>query len=69
MYKNIFMIQMKTFQLFQVIPLKALKLEYKPFEAKRNLSNEFDLFLADSRIIRLLPSLLGKSFYGRKRCV
>uniref|UniRef100_A0A8W8KHC7 Ribosomal L1 domain-containing protein 1 n=1 Tax=Magallana gigas TaxID=29159 RepID=A0A8W8KHC7_MAGGI len=51
----------------KVIPLKALKLEYKPFEAKRNLSNEFDLFLADSRIIRLLPSLLGKSFYGRKR--
>lgn len=51
----------------KVIPLKALKLEYKPFEAKRNLSNEFDLFLADSRIIRLLPSLLGKNFYGRKR--
>lgn len=51
----------------KVIPLKALKLEYKPFEAKRNLSNEFDLFLADSRIIRLLPSLLGKNFFGRKR--
>ncbi|XP_062611514.1 ribosomal L1 domain-containing protein 1-like [Saccostrea cucullata] len=51
----------------KIIPLKALKLEYKPFEAKRNLSNEFDLFLGDDRIIRLLPSLLGKSFYGRKR--
>lgn len=51
----------------KVIPVKELKLEYKPYEAKRNLSNEFDVFLADSRIIRLLPSLLGKNFYGRKR--
>ncbi|XP_061191368.1 ribosomal L1 domain-containing protein 1-like [Saccostrea echinata] len=51
----------------KIIPLKELKLEYKPFEAKRNLSNEFGLFLADKRIMRLLPSLLGKNFYGRKR--
>ncbi|XP_048763572.2 ribosomal L1 domain-containing protein 1-like [Ostrea edulis] len=51
----------------KVIPVKALKLEYKPYEAKRNLSNEFDIFLADERIARLLPSLLGKNFYGRKR--
>ncbi|XP_033744108.1 ribosomal L1 domain-containing protein 1-like isoform X2 [Pecten maximus] len=51
----------------QVIPLKCLKLEYKPFEAKRNLSNMFDLFVADERVIRLLPSLLGKNFYGKKK--
>ncbi|XP_076458057.1 ribosomal L1 domain-containing protein 1-like [Babylonia areolata] len=51
----------------QVIPLKALKLEYKPYEAKRKLSNSFDVFLADARIIRLLPAYLGKAFYGRKR--
>ncbi|XP_052070346.1 ribosomal L1 domain-containing protein 1-like [Mytilus californianus] len=51
----------------EIIPLKSLKLEYKPYEAKRNLSQNFDLYLADSRIVRLLPSLLGKSFYGRKR--
>ena len=47
--------------------MKALKLEYKPFEAKRNLSNRFDVFLADARIIRLLPSYLGKAFFSRKR--
>ncbi|XP_041363959.1 ribosomal L1 domain-containing protein 1-like [Gigantopelta aegis] len=51
----------------EVIPLKSLKLEYKPFEAKRNLSNMYDLYLADERIVRLLPSFLGKNFYGRKR--
>ncbi|OWF50905.1 ribosomal L1 domain-containing protein 1-like [Mizuhopecten yessoensis] len=51
----------------QVIPMKCLKLEYKPYEAKRNLSNMFDLFVADERIIRLLPSLLGRNFYGKKK--
>jgi len=51
----------------EIIPLKSLKLEYKPYEAKRNLSNAYDVFLADARIIRLLPSFLGKHFYGRKK--
>ncbi|ELT88915.1 hypothetical protein CAPTEDRAFT_149919 [Capitella teleta] len=51
----------------QIVPLKELKLEYQPFEAKRNLSNLSDVFLADARIIRLLPKLLGKNFYGRNR--
>ncbi|KAL5017819.1 hypothetical protein ScPMuIL_003541 [Solemya velum] len=51
----------------EVIPLRSLKTEYKPFEAKKNLSNRFDVYLADERIVRLLPSLLGKNFYGRKK--
>lgn len=50
-----------------IIPLKQLKLEYKPYEAKRNLSNAFDIYLADARIMRLLPSYLGKHFYGKKK--
>lgn len=57
------------FFFFQIVPLKALKLEYKSFEAKRNLANMYDLFLADARIIRLLPPYLGKAFYGRKRYI
>lgn len=51
----------------RIIPLKQVKLEYQPFEAKRNLSNMFDRFLVDDRIARLLPGFLGKNFYGRKR--
>jgi len=50
-----------------IIPLKSLKTEYKPYEAKRNLSNAYDIFIADSRIVRLLPTYLGKHFYGRKK--
>jgi len=51
----------------QVISLRELKVEYKQFEAKTQLCHRFDLFLADARIIRLLPQFLGKPFYKRKK--
>ncbi|TNN04108.1 hypothetical protein fugu_001137 [Takifugu bimaculatus] len=51
----------------EIIPYKALKTEYKPFEAKRRLLGNFDMFLSDDRIRRLLPSHLGKHFYERKK--
>ncbi|XP_029432670.1 ribosomal L1 domain-containing protein 1 isoform X2 [Rhinatrema bivittatum] len=51
----------------QVIPYKTLKREYKPYEAKRRLLSNYDLFLADDRIRRLLPSHIGKHFYKAKR--
>ncbi|XP_069841512.1 ribosomal L1 domain-containing protein 1 [Dendropsophus ebraccatus] len=54
-------------QISEIIPLKKLKKEYKPFEAKRRLLSSFDLFLADDRIRRLLPSHIGKHFYKEKR--
>ncbi|XP_047464564.1 ribosomal L1 domain-containing protein 1 [Mugil cephalus] len=51
----------------EIIPYKMLKTEYKPFEAKRRLLGNFDLFLSDDRIRRLLPSHIGKHFYERKK--
>ncbi|XP_041829866.1 ribosomal L1 domain-containing protein 1 [Melanotaenia boesemani] len=51
----------------EIIPYKVLKTEYKPFEAKRRLLGNFDLFLSDDRIRRLLPSHIGKHFYERKK--
>lgn len=54
---------------FQVIPYKCLVLEYQPYEAKRNLSNMYDIFLADDRITHRLPTLLGKNFLARKKFV
>lgn len=54
-------------QITKVIPLKKMKKEYKPYEAKRRLLGSFDLFLADARIRRLLPSHIGKHFYKEKR--
>ncbi|XP_069012126.1 ribosomal L1 domain-containing protein 1 [Embiotoca jacksoni] len=51
----------------EIIPYKILKTEYKPHEAKRRLLGNFDLFLSDERVRRLLPSHLGKHFYERKK--
>uniref|UniRef100_A0A3Q3VQZ2 Uncharacterized protein n=1 Tax=Mola mola TaxID=94237 RepID=A0A3Q3VQZ2_MOLML len=50
----------------EIIPYKVLKTEYKPYEAKRRLLGNFDMFLSDDRIRRLLPSHIGKHFYLRK---
>ncbi|KAM6951131.1 ribosomal L1 domain-containing protein 1 [Aplochiton taeniatus] len=51
----------------EIIPLKMLKTEYKPFEAKRRLLGNYSMFLSDDRVLRLLPSHLGKHFYERKK--
>ncbi|GMH08686.1 hypothetical protein Nepgr_010526 [Nepenthes gracilis] len=51
----------------KVIKISKLKSDYKPFEAKRKLCDSFDMFLADKRIIPLLPKLLGKHFYKKKK--
>ncbi|KAM9336246.1 ribosomal L1 domain-containing protein 1 [Symphorus nematophorus] len=51
----------------EIIPYKVLRTEYKPFEAKRRLLGNFDMFLSDERVRRLLPSHLGKHFYERKK--
>merc|ERR1711910_310310 len=50
-----------------VIPLRELKVEYKAFEAKTALCHRHEAFLADVRIVRLLPKFLGKPFYKRKK--
>lgn len=47
----------------RVIGLQKLKAKYKPFEARRQLAAEHDIFLADSRIVTHLPGILGKTFF------
>jgi len=51
----------------EVISLRQLKVEYKQYESKLSLVKKFDVFLADTRILRLLPKFLGKPFYARKK--
>ncbi|XP_058189239.1 uncharacterized protein LOC131306825 [Rhododendron vialii] len=51
----------------KVIRLSKLKSDYKPYEAKRKLCNSYDLFFADKRVIPLLPRLLGKQFFKKKK--
>lgn len=47
----------------KVVGVDKIKKKYKQYEAQRKLFAEHDIFLADDRIITLLPKLLGKTFY------
>ncbi|KAK1567068.1 hypothetical protein Q3G72_007732 [Acer saccharum] len=51
----------------KVIKLTKLKTNYRPFEAKRKLCDSYDMFFADKRVIPLLPKLLGKQFFKKKK--
>nr|POE75109.1 putative ribosome biogenesis protein c8f11.04 [Quercus suber] len=56
-------------RLQKVIGLEKLKARYKSYESRRQLFAEYDIFLADDRVITYLPKVLGKVFYksGAKR--
>ncbi|RLV96484.1 Proteasome-interacting protein CIC1 [Spathaspora sp. JA1] len=47
----------------QILPGTVLKKDYKNFEKRRELFNQYDLFLFDDALMNLMPSLLGKIFY------
>ena len=51
----------------RVVGVEKLKGKFKPFEARRMLMKENDLFLADERVVPLLPGLLGKAFFKAKK--
>lgn len=55
----------------RIIGISKLIAKYKSFESRRQLLGEYDVFLADDRIITYLPQVLGKVFYkgGSKRPV
>ena len=51
----------------KVIPVGKLKTHYKSYESRRQLLALYDVFLCDNRIYHLLPRLLGKEFYRKKK--
>ncbi|KAG6919609.1 hypothetical protein DXG01_003473 [Tephrocybe rancida] len=51
----------------RVVGIEKLKGKFKPFEARRILLKENGLFLADERIIPLLPKLLGAKWFEAKK--
>ncbi|RPD56121.1 ribosomal protein L1 [Lentinus tigrinus ALCF2SS1-7] len=51
----------------RVVDIRHLKGKWKPFEARRMLLKENGLFLADERVVPLLPALLGKIFFQAKK--
>ncbi|GAA93937.1 uncharacterized protein L969DRAFT_92158 [Mixia osmundae IAM 14324] len=51
----------------RVVGVEKLKGKFKPFEARRQLMREYDLFLADDRIVPMLPKLLGRNWLEAKK--
>ncbi|EEB06375.1 U3 snoRNP-associated protein Cic1/Utp30 family protein [Schizosaccharomyces japonicus yFS275] len=51
----------------RVIGISKLKAKWKSFEQKRQLRDQYDLFLADERIYAMLPHTLGTTFYKKKK--
>mmetsp|Transcript_39711 Transcript_39711/g.98274 ORF Transcript_39711/g.98274 Transcript_39711/m.98274 type:complete len:334 (+) Transcript_39711:266-1267(+) len=59
--------EMEKCGIAKVLGISKLRNNYKPHEAKRQLCDSYDLFCADARVIPILPKLLGKSFFKKKR--
>lgn len=51
----------------KVIGYDKLKRNFHQYKDKRALLKEYDGFLADLRVYKMLPELLGKEFYSRKK--
>ncbi|KZS07082.1 putative Ribosomal L1 domain-containing protein [Daphnia magna] len=47
----------------EVMPLRQLRVEFKPFEARGKFAKRFDVVLVDKRIAKFVPRYLGKAFY------
>ena len=53
----------------RVVGVEKLKGKFKAFEARRLLLKENAMFLADERVIPLLPRLLGPKWFDAKKYV
>ena len=51
----------------KVIGVSKLRSKFKQYEAKRQLCASYDLFLADDRVLPMLPHLIGKVFFEKKK--
>lgn len=51
----------------RVVGVAKLAGKFKAFDARRQLMNDHDLFLADDRLVPILPRLLGSKFFESKK--
>jgi ribosome biogenesis protein UTP30 len=49
-----------------VIGVDKLKKKFKSFEQKRQLLNDYEIFMVDDRVIKIVADFLGKTFYQSK---
>ena len=60
-------IQSESIPIAKVLKLSKLASDYRAFEAKRKLCDSYDLFFAEKSIVPLLPRLLGKQFFKKRK--
>ncbi|KAI9277231.1 ribosomal protein L1/ribosomal biogenesis protein [Phascolomyces articulosus] len=65
-YKDM-LISKKIKGVHKIIGISKLKKEYGSPEKRRELFSEYDAFLTDKRIAHLLPRILGKEFYKKRK--
>ena len=51
----------------KVVIFNKLQKKFKAFKDKRSLLKQFDGFLADLRVYKMLPECLGREFYEKKK--
>lgn len=51
----------------RVVGVDKLKGKFKPFEPRRQLCADHEMFLCDDRVLPLMPKLLGKIFFNAKK--
>lgn len=51
----------------KVLSITKLRKEFGQYADRRKLSSSYDLFLADSRLIFLLPKVIGTKFFEKKK--
>ncbi|WWD08133.1 hypothetical protein V865_006244 [Kwoniella europaea PYCC6329] len=51
----------------RVVGVEKLKGKFKPFEPRRELMRDHEIFLCDERVLPLMPGLLGKMFFEAKK--
>jgi ribosome biogenesis protein UTP30 len=52
---------------YKVVGVGKLKTKYRRFEDRRQLCDAHDLFLVDSRVMDMMPQVLGKYFFTTKK--
>ena len=57
--------QIKTIS--RVVGVTKLRGKFRPFDARRELVRDHDMFLADERIVPMLPKLCGNVFYDARK--
>ena len=60
-------LQGEQFSNWKFLTFDKLRRNYKTFQEKRDLLEEFELFFCEGRVYMLIKKMLGKGFYSKKK--